>query len=395
MLGTVRIDRADDHPSTWGCGPPFAGVAATQPHPLRFGAVGVEQFTRARDQLLCPAVAEADLATVLAECVHALHRVTRFAACALMTVDPQTLLPTGGIVEGFDPETCGPFWDHELLAPGFNKFTTLARSSDTVATLYEATDGDLTRAPIYAHLYEPVGIADELRAAFVLGSTCWAVCVLVRARDDGPFPDAEIGYVRNLRPLIARLLKAAVCRLEADALGPAAMLVVDGDNEIEHRTVEAAQLLEGLATNGVTETGLPTVVRNVVTRARFNLASTHIATRVCGTSGRWLRVTAVPTESGDGHVAVMIEPARPTDLIPILLETYGLTEREVEIVVLLARGLATKEIAAELSVSTHTVRGHVKAIFEKVGVNSRGELVARLFSQHLLDAFEAVVHRGD
>lgn len=76
-----------------------------------------------------------------------------------------------------------------------------------------------------------------------------------------------------------------------------------------------------------------------------------------------------------------------------LLESHGLTQREVEIVILLARGLATKDVAAELTLSPHTVRDHIKTIFEKTGVNSRGELVARLFAEHLLEAFHAAVHR--
>ena len=95
------------------------------------------------------------------------------------------------------------------------------------------------------------------------------------------------------------------------------------------------------------------------------------------------------------HIGVIIEPARPSDLAPILLESYGLTQREVEIVLLLARGLATKDIAAELSLSSHTVRDHVKAIFDKAGVSSRGQLVAGLFSEHLLGGFErAARHVG-
>jgi DNA-binding NarL/FixJ family response regulator len=49
---------------------------------------------------------------------------------------------------------------------------------------------------------------------------------------------------------------------------------------------------------------------------------------------------------------------------------------------LIARGAATGEIAEELFLSTHTVRDHVKAIFHKVGVSSRGELVAKLFAEH-------------
>jgi hypothetical protein len=103
-----------------------------------------------------------------------------------MSVDPQTLLPTGGAVEGFSPDQCAPFWDHELLTPGFNKFTTSARRTPTVATLVDATDGDLRRAPIYTDMYAALGIADELRAAFVTGSSCWGVAVLLRGRRRRP-----------------------------------------------------------------------------------------------------------------------------------------------------------------------------------------------------------------
>lgn len=355
--------------------------------------VGIEQFTQARDRMLRVGTRQPEMAVVLDEALAALHSVTRFSWCALMTVDPQTMLPTGGVVEGFSAEVCAPFWDNELLAPGFNKFNALARSTDTVATLVEATDGDLERAPIYQTLYLPLGVADELRAALMVGSTCWAVAVLLRATADGPFPDHEVDQIRALTPYIARAIKGAVCRLDAEALGPAAMLVVDGANRIEQLTVEAGALLDDLRTPGVNEPGLPAIVGAATTRARSSRTSTHLATRVRGTSGRWLRVTAVPMEGGDGRVAVMIEPARPADLTPILLESYGLTEREVEIVTLLARGLPTKEIAAELTLSSHTVRDHIKTIFDKTNVNTRGELVARLFAEHLLDGFHAAVHR--
>lgn len=69
--------------------------------------------------------------------------------------------------------------------------------------------------------------------------------------------------------------------------------------------------------------------------------------------------------------------------------------RRPDIVLLLARGLAMEEIASELSISPHTVRDHVKAIFAKTGFASRGELVARVFSDHLLQGFHAAVHRAD
>ena len=70
------------------------------------------------------------------------------------------------------------------------------------------------------------------------------------------------------------------------------------------------------------------------------------------------------------------------DVAPLIVEAYGLTGRELEVTRAIARGLSTAEIAAELYLSPHTVRDHVKALFEKVGVSSRGELVHRVFAEH-------------
>jgi DNA-binding NarL/FixJ family response regulator len=355
--------------------------------------MAVADFTRARDRLR-RLDGDPDLTATLEATQAALHDVATFSWSALMTVDPDTLLPTGGLVEGFAPEACAPFWDNELLAPGYNKFTDLARSTSSVATLFDATDGDLDRAPIYTNLYAQLGVADELRAAFVVGSRCWGVVSLLRALDDGPFTDDECRNVEALVPLIAKSLRAGVVALDTEAKGTAAMVVVDHDNQVQDLTLEAGKLLDELQTAGIDEDGLPAIVRNVVTRARASRSSSHIATRLHGTSGSWRRVTAIPMEGDHGVVAVMIEPARAADLTPILLEAYGLTEREIDIVIHLARGLATKEIAGELSISPHTVRDHVKAIFTKTGFSTRGELVARVFSDHLLDGFHAAVHRN-
>jgi DNA-binding NarL/FixJ family response regulator len=62
----------------------------------------------------------------------------------------------------------------------------------------------------------------------------------------------------------------------------------------------------------------------------------------------------------------------------------GLTDREVEILRLLARGCSRRRIATELVLSEHTVRHHLEHIYDKIGVDTR--VAAALFAveHHLL-----------
>ena len=53
-----------------------------------------------------------------------------------------------------------------------------------------------------------------------------------------------------------------------------------------------------------------------------------------------------------------------------------LTPRQVEVLRLLEQGRSTKQIAAELHLTTETVRTHIRRLFRALGVNSRLEAVA-------------------
>ena len=64
------------------------------------------------------------------------------------------------------------------------------------------------------------------------------------------------------------------------------------------------------------------------------------------------------------------------------MHAYGLTERERLVTEHVAQGLSTAAIAGRLHLSPFTVQDHLKAVFDKLGVSSRGELVATLFVDH-------------
>lgn len=52
-----------------------------------------------------------------------------------------------------------------------------------------------------------------------------------------------------------------------------------------------------------------------------------------------------------------------------------LTDREAEVLQLLARGMANKQIALELGISEHTVKFHISSIYTKLGAGNRTEAV--------------------
>jgi DNA-binding CsgD family transcriptional regulator len=95
---------------------------------------------------------------------------------------------------------------------------------------------------------------------------------------------------------------------------------------------------------------------------------------------------------------VIIEPAHPARIYPLLMSAYGLTERERDVVELVLIGSSTTEIAASLFLSPLTVQNHLKSVFEKTGVRSRRDLVGKVFFTHYeprLRDNEQRVLRGD
>jgi PAS domain S-box-containing protein len=95
------------------------------------------------------------------------------------------------------------------------------------------------------------------------------------------------------------------------------------------------------------------------------------------TSGKRVAVelSAVPLMNGQRVVGVfgLIEQ-RDDDMHSA--PPPHLTPRQVEVLRLLEQGRSTKQIAAELHLSTETVRNHIRRLFQALGVNSRLEAVA-------------------
>jgi len=64
--------------------------------------------------------------------------------------------------------------------------------------------------------------------------------------------------------------------------------------------------------------------------------------------------------------------------------TGGLSERTLEVLILMARGMGNKEIATNLAITESTVKSHIQCIFQKLGVNSRTKAVTKAIMKGMI-----------
>lgn len=332
---------------------------------------------------------------LLGQVLARVRRVVPFDASFWSTTDPATLLPTGGLVHNLPLESCQPYFDQELLVPDVNKFADLAHAARPVGVLSRATGGDLHQSARYRALGEQLGLEDELRAAFVADGGCWGITALLRQK--GTFAAREVDFLADLAAHLAHGLRTALLAAAAeDGHGTPGTVVIDPAGQVEAVTPEAQRWMAELTaltdrTGYPEQPTIPPVVYIVAARARAALAGRDEglpSARVRTRAGQWLVVHGSllsGPDGPDGRAAVVIEPARPAQIAPVIVAAWQLTGREQDVLRLVCRGLGTDQIAQTLFLSPHTVRGYLKDLFAKVGVTSRGELVARLFADHYHD----------
>jgi DNA-binding NarL/FixJ family response regulator len=108
-------------------------------------------------------------------------------------------------------------------------------------------------------------------------------------------------------------------------------------------------------------------------------------------SGHALRAAIDAVLGGEVYVPPHVLPSRGRSSRPAAEpeSVSKLTPRQSDVLVLLARGLANKEIAEELDMSLSTVRVHVGAIFKLLGVENRTQAAMSPLAQKLLGKSQA------
>jgi DNA-binding CsgD family transcriptional regulator len=329
-------------------------------------------------------------------------RVIAFQRTCWHTVDPGTVLFTGSLNHNVD---CSGTWlaEHEYVVEDVNKWWFLARSGRRAGATSLATHGDLSRS-VRHRSHAAVGIGDELRGSFVVDGSYWGAAGFLRDLDEPWFTQQEVDFLAALSDPIAEGLRRALLVTIAphDLLRDAAVdgpgvVVFDERGDVESISPAAERWIADMVEVPTPATPSESkVVQAVAAQARRlrdgqDPLELSARSRARTRSGHWLLLYGTRLAGqADGRTAVIIQPAAPNEVAPLVALAYGLSEREAQVTRLCLRGDSTKEIAQALHVSAYTVQDHFKSIFAKTGARSRGQLVGQIFLEHFVPRWEDI-----
>ena len=356
--------------------------------------MGADAKLRAAERIRQLAGRGLDVATFWRECGEVLATaVPHHLAPCWFTFDPGSLL----ITSHYDPvitEISSDFLAHEYANDDVLKMADVARSPNGTTSIHEATAGDPSRSPGWRQFVQPYGGDQQLLVALrSKPDTAWGMLALYRNPAQPPFEPDDIDFLSSVARHFAQGARRGLLLGEAAdpdwSLAPS-LVILDEDRTVQSMTpgteLVLADMPEGQA--WLSRGTLPTCMLAVASRALGGFdtpdaADEGVVARVRAQSGQWMTLHGAPLlREGERRVAVIIERADPDRLMPLLMDAYGLTDREKELTRLVLQGGATSDIAARLFISPYTVQQHLKSVFDKTGVRSRRELVSQVFFTH-------------
>ena len=316
-----------------------------------------------------------------------LRRFVTIDAAFYATVDGDTMVMTSALTESPLLHAASQFLDNEYGVSDVNKFAQIADLTQGVASLDQSTQGDRGSSPRYRDIMAPIGLGDEVRVALRSRGRCWGVLCLHREDGEGGFDDDELKFLGAAGTILGEGLRRAVAMTSATTGRPIAggpgVLILDPNLDVVSANPQAGPWLEAVDDREWPPSiPLPVAVLSAAAAARaFSLEPAQQRTRVRRRSGGWMTVQASPLSGSVGHTVVRARYTRSRrgHLVGACRARSHTGSSSVATFVL--RGRSTQQIMNELSISANTVQEHLRAVFDKLGVGNRRELVAVLMGQ--------------
>ncbi|TFD57275.1 LuxR family transcriptional regulator [Cryobacterium suzukii] len=362
------------------------------------------RYTRAVNKIARLSGQSTDLVSFWRESAAVLSgEIPHFWTPCWFTLDPASLLITSHFHEGL-AEFPDAWLADEYYGEDLHRLADVASSKAGISTLHEATGGDPSGTRRWQQNMEMGGDQELIAGLRTRSGDVWGALGLYREPDRPMFNEPEKRFVKAITPYLAEGARRALMVGEAtDPEGPHApgLIVLNERWEIESTTPGVAEWLADFPGADKSAGQLPAAIQAVAGQAMHSFQDPDhpgeiAVSRVLSRRGTWMVLHGAPLLTGtERRVAVIVEPAHSALIYPLLMSAYGLTERERDVTRLVLEGQSTEQVADSLFVSANTVQQHLKSIFDKTGVRSRRDLVAKIFYTHYEPRFRDNEQRVD
>lgn len=239
--------------------------------------------------------------------------------------------------------------------------------------------------PLFRQVLLPSGLRPMVGLSFAEGGRGWAYLNLMRPTGARMFGREETRFLAAVVPVVTESLRrsAAIEFLGALPGTGDGVVTFAPDGSIEAANDAGQALMHG----GGGSYSIPlavTLMGQLLRRAiaeQTPLPIRSVPLVDLGARRRYrVRPELLRGRDGRSRGMVVIEPLRALDDGGALIR-LGLTSRESEVAATTIKGLSTKDAAAVLRLSPHTVEHHLGNVFGKLEVGSRAELAALLLGK--------------
>lgn len=305
-----------------------------------------------------------------------------YDVAAWVSVDPAThlftscdvFLPWGPAEPQLEQE--GALFASEFADEDPLTFTKLISGGRVVSRL-RAEVADPTSVERYRTLMQPAGAEDEMRAVFRDDWGVWGGLILYRTNNHPLFEESDEKIIAACAPVVAgayrMMFLQATTTTDVDDLDrPPGSLTADTNGRIVTTSEPAERWLDTL-TERETRGALARVCRRA-SAGRLGQVN------VVGTEGP-VSFHAHSRKGAEGEVSVIVEQPRPSELAEVIMAANALSPREAAVTRLVCQGLTTRQMADALEISEYTVQDHLKSVFAKFHVSTRGELLHSIYGR--------------
>ena len=286
----------------------------------------------------------------------------------------------------------------ERMLPGWLRQLDEGHVADRAAFV---RDREFDHSAFFDYVIRPEGRFHCLIATPYVTPTKRYHLIVGRPQGKEEFDEADAGVLRSMLPFVARLIslanEAAVARSTVDGLVSAFdslsdnVIILSNRGKVEFANAGARRLLalrDGLSVEHTTLRCADVASTMLLNRAAVAVQSLgrpeEESVSLPRPSGRpplhvrVRQVVASPLMPEGGHRAMLlIEQTTPDHVLEgwSAGKLYGLTGREIDIAVLLARGQDLRSAAVTLGISYQTARSHLRSVFAKTDTHRQSDLI--------------------